>query len=267
MRQELAFLDHLLRLVDPAAPGDAGAYTAGGIRRRTPPAAATPATAPSTCRPSHHDDSTFFGLQTSLRGLLAQQQAIDITGHNIANANTAGYSRQEAVLEPTRPYVDPGEQRRQRRRRAARHAASTSAAIRRIRDQFLDLQYRAQQMSLGDATAPHDVARPGRAGVRRAGRRRHRRRSWRVLGRLERRRERARERRRARRARDDRADARRRRSERSPPSSTTVAQQAQDEYDAITGPERRRREHAPASWPGSTERSATPSSAGSSRTT
>jgi len=32
MRQELAFLDHLLRLVDPAAPGDAGAYTAGGIR-------------------------------------------------------------------------------------------------------------------------------------------------------------------------------------------------------------------------------------------
>ncbi|HEX4807145.1 MAG TPA: flagellar export chaperone FlgN [Conexibacter sp.] len=32
MRQELAFLDHLLRLVDPSAPGDAGAYTAGGIR-------------------------------------------------------------------------------------------------------------------------------------------------------------------------------------------------------------------------------------------
>jgi hypothetical protein len=32
MRQELAFLDHLLRLVDPSAPDDAGAYTAGGIR-------------------------------------------------------------------------------------------------------------------------------------------------------------------------------------------------------------------------------------------
>ncbi len=32
MRQELAFLDHLLRLVDPAAHGDAGGYTAGGIR-------------------------------------------------------------------------------------------------------------------------------------------------------------------------------------------------------------------------------------------
>jgi len=32
MRQELAFLDHLLRLVDPTAPGDAGGYTSGGIR-------------------------------------------------------------------------------------------------------------------------------------------------------------------------------------------------------------------------------------------
>jgi hypothetical protein len=32
MRQELAFLDHLLRLVDPSAPADAGAYTAGGTR-------------------------------------------------------------------------------------------------------------------------------------------------------------------------------------------------------------------------------------------
>lgn len=32
MRQELSFLDHLLRLVDPSAPVDAGAYTANGIR-------------------------------------------------------------------------------------------------------------------------------------------------------------------------------------------------------------------------------------------
>ena len=42
--------------------------------------------------------SSFYGLQTSLRGLLAQQRALDTTGHNIANASTAGYSRQEAVL-------------------------------------------------------------------------------------------------------------------------------------------------------------------------
>ena len=42
--------------------------------------------------------SSFYGLQTSLRGLLAQQRSIDVTAHNIANASTIGYSRQEATL-------------------------------------------------------------------------------------------------------------------------------------------------------------------------
>ena len=36
--------------------------------------------------------STFLGLETALRGHPRQQQAIDITGHNIANANTTGYT-------------------------------------------------------------------------------------------------------------------------------------------------------------------------------
>ncbi len=33
-----------------------------------------------------------------MSGLLAQQQAMEVTGHNVSNANTPGYSRQEAVL-------------------------------------------------------------------------------------------------------------------------------------------------------------------------
>jgi len=96
--------------------------------------------------------SAFFGLQTSLRGLLTQQQALDVTGHNIANANTQGYSRQEAVLEPTRPYVVPANSVNTGAG-AQLGSGVDVAAIRRVRDQFLDLQYRAQQMSLGDATA------------------------------------------------------------------------------------------------------------------
>ncbi len=96
--------------------------------------------------------SAFFGLQTSLRGLLAQQQAIDITGHDIANANTAGYSRQEAVLEPTPAYLIPANSV-DNGSGAQLGSGVDVTAIRRIRDQFLDLQYRAQQMSLGDATA------------------------------------------------------------------------------------------------------------------
>jgi flagellar hook-associated protein 1 len=96
--------------------------------------------------------SAFFGLQTSLRGLLTQQQAIDVSGHNIANANTQGYSRQEAVLEPTRPYIIPANSVNTGAG-AQLGSGVDVAAIRRVRDQFLDLQYRAQQMSLGDATA------------------------------------------------------------------------------------------------------------------
>ena len=46
--------------------------------------------------------STFTGLQTSLRGLIAQQEALDTTAHNIANASTKGYSRQEVLLSASR---------------------------------------------------------------------------------------------------------------------------------------------------------------------
>jgi flagellar hook protein FlgE len=43
-----------------------------------------------------------MGLQTALRGLIAQQEALDTTGHNIANANTLGYSRQEVTTSASR---------------------------------------------------------------------------------------------------------------------------------------------------------------------
>lgn len=96
--------------------------------------------------------STFMGLQTSLRGLLAHQQALNTTSHNVANANAVGYSRQTVDLTATSPLVIPA------------NSVITGAgaqlgtgvdvtAVRRIRDTFLDLQYRAQAMKLGDAAA------------------------------------------------------------------------------------------------------------------
>ena len=51
---------------------------------------------------------TYFGLNTALRGLLAQQTSLDITSHNIANVNTEGYSRQRAELTATLPLSVPG---------------------------------------------------------------------------------------------------------------------------------------------------------------
>jgi flagellar hook-associated protein 1 FlgK len=43
--------------------------------------------------------SEFSSLQIALRGLQAQHKALDVTGHNIANANTQGYSRQRVEME------------------------------------------------------------------------------------------------------------------------------------------------------------------------
>ena len=91
--------------------------------------------------------STFMGLQTALRGVLAHQQAIDTTSHNIGNANTEGYSRQEAVLgaSDSMTLYGVGE--------SGRGQIGTGVdveAFRRIRTAFLDLQYRAQAMQVGD---------------------------------------------------------------------------------------------------------------------
>ena len=93
--------------------------------------------------------SSFYGLQTSLRGLLAQQRMLDTAGHNIANASTVGYSRQEAALVASAALEIP----------AGGIAGGAGAhlgsgvdvqSFNRIRDQFVDLQYRAQNTNLGE---------------------------------------------------------------------------------------------------------------------
>src|SRR3954469_5628284 len=91
--------------------------------------------------------STFVGLQTALRGILAHQQAIDTTSHNVTNANTEGYSRQEAVLGASLPLtVVPGNGDPT----AELGTGVTVEGFRRIRTNFLDLQYRAQAMQVCD---------------------------------------------------------------------------------------------------------------------
>ena len=99
--------------------------------------------------------STFFGIETTLRGLRAQQEALDVTSHNIANANTEGYSRQQAVFSASDPLqvVDGA-------RLSTLASMGTGVDVQsyqRIRNQFLDLQYRAQNMVLGQQTATSDA--------------------------------------------------------------------------------------------------------------
>ncbi|OQA09110.1 MAG: Flagellar hook-associated protein 1 [bacterium ADurb.Bin374] len=51
--------------------------------------------------------ATFFGIEIGKRGILTQRSAMEVTSHNIANANTEGYARQRAVLAATDPWSIP----------------------------------------------------------------------------------------------------------------------------------------------------------------
>jgi flagellar hook-associated protein 1 FlgK len=100
--------------------------------------------------------STFSGLQIALRGLQAQQMALNTTGHNIANANTPGYSRQ-AVDLTTMPALSLPAVSGNSGRGVQLGMGVDVSQIQRIRDRFLDLQYRAENMQLGDSSARADA--------------------------------------------------------------------------------------------------------------
>ncbi len=50
---------------------------------------------------------SFSSLQIALSGLYAQRRGLDVTGQNVANANTEGYSRQRVELSPDSGPVVP----------------------------------------------------------------------------------------------------------------------------------------------------------------
>jgi flagellar hook-associated protein 1 FlgK len=52
--------------------------------------------------------STFSGIELGKKGLVTHQAAIQVTGHNVSNAETDGYSRQKVTLEIFDPLYIPG---------------------------------------------------------------------------------------------------------------------------------------------------------------
>ncbi len=52
--------------------------------------------------------STFGGLNTALTSLYAQRRGLDVTGQNISNANTEGYTRQRVRLVANQGGLNPG---------------------------------------------------------------------------------------------------------------------------------------------------------------
>ncbi|MGB9804406.1 flagellar hook-associated protein FlgK [Desulfofundulus sp.] len=83
---------------------------------------------------------TFFGLEIARRGLQTQRIAMDVTGHNVANANTPGYTRQEAVIAATDPYANPTLGGRLLPGQLGTGVEATM--VRRIKNEYLDVQAR-----------------------------------------------------------------------------------------------------------------------------
>lgn len=83
----------------------------------------------------------------SKRGLNVQQSNINTSSHNIANANTVGYSRQRSVIETTRPFG--GASRFDTCTVGQVGTGAEVTAIQRVRDQFLDYQVRSKTTESG----------------------------------------------------------------------------------------------------------------------
>ncbi|ANS76100.1 flagellar biosynthesis protein FlgK [Paenibacillus yonginensis] len=91
--------------------------------------------------------STFHGLETSKRALFVNTTAMQTLGQNIANVNTEGYSRQRVNTSATNPIWQMGMTKSQMPGQLGTGVQVDS--ITRMRDSFLDTQYRRENQSLG----------------------------------------------------------------------------------------------------------------------
>lgn len=84
----------------------------------------------------------FFGFNSAVRGLLASQRALYTTNHNIDNANTKGYSRQQIEQRATSPYKMPGV--------GFLGTGTEVYNVERVRDSFVDFKYWTETGSMGE---------------------------------------------------------------------------------------------------------------------
>ncbi|CFX12381.1 Flagellar hook-associated protein, FlgK [Syntrophomonas zehnderi OL-4] len=89
----------------------------------------------------------FGGLEIGKRSIMTHQSALNVTGHNIANANTPGYTRQMPNIVTTQPWHAPmltGNSR------VGQFGTGVDvASIDRLRDRFLDYQIRQESRTYG----------------------------------------------------------------------------------------------------------------------
>lgn len=99
--------------------------------------------------------STFTNIEIARRALLVNQYALQTTGHNVANANTPGYSRQVVNMAAAPPIEAPGFTKSTLLGQYGMGVEVTS--VKRIREHFLDDQFRNENKYLGEWSVRRDT--------------------------------------------------------------------------------------------------------------
>ena len=92
--------------------------------------------------------STFGGLNTAYRGLVAQQIGLETTGHNVSNSSTDGYSRQTTNLSTVTPETIYGANGT-----VQKGVGVQVTSITRARDALIDKQMWRETSTLSGSTA------------------------------------------------------------------------------------------------------------------
>ncbi len=94
--------------------------------------------------------STFYGLEIAKTGLFTAQNQLDVTGHNMSNATTNGYTRQRVVTKALPPGY--GDTLIAVDRRATSGRGVNTMYIEQVRNPFLDNQYRKENATANQWT-------------------------------------------------------------------------------------------------------------------
>ncbi|BAS28798.1 flagellar hook-associated protein FlgK [Limnochorda pilosa] len=84
---------------------------------------------------------TFLGIEIAKRALMAHQRSLDVTSHNVGNANTPGYTRQVGILQATPP-IDAWPE-------GQVGTGVNVTQIRRMHDAFTQIQLLQEDSTLG----------------------------------------------------------------------------------------------------------------------
>lgn len=90
--------------------------------------------------------STFYGIEIGRTGINVSQKGLDVTGHNIANVQTAGYTRQRLINTAYDPYSETMKFKNVNLGEVG--GGAHVKILDQVRSSFLDRQYRTEQTLL-----------------------------------------------------------------------------------------------------------------------